>query len=154
MNRSMRMTRYSPLAMLAAIAMSWGCDSVDETEQIALDELVDALDRSPTQELAQTGEEDLLAFDAVSDTDAKGGSQALTGGCTLLRPAAWHQNGATCVEYYKKAGSPPDTLAMSDGQSFISYSHYLGSGSALISCNSGSISIETISCRNGPIFEP
>jgi len=134
-----------------AMALPLGCDPSEGPEGI--DEDVAALELSPSQDLVELEEADAVAFDAIEPFDLEAEVQTFGAGCTLLRPAGWHKSGTNCVEYYKAPGSPPDQLPMSDGQSFITHSGYtgggLGTGSALISCNDGSISIQAISCSGG-----
>jgi hypothetical protein len=93
--------------------------------------------------------------DSLDAPDALGAepNAVASGGCTLLRPAGWTRRGVSCAEYYSPVGAPPDTLPMSNGESFIASAGYTfpsgGYGEARISCTNGHISIQPLSCFAG-----
>lgn len=154
-------TIHHPLQMTLfglVLALPLGCDPSEAPGPDGLADVVAALELSPSQDLLELEEADAVAFDAEPfDLEAEVGAQASGAGCTLLRPVGWHKSGTNCVEYYKAPGSPPDQLPMSHGQSFTAYSGYsgggLGTGSAQVSCNNGSISIQAISCVPGGVSQ-
>lgn len=150
-------TNHQPLhATLLALAMtlSLGCDTTQSAGLEDLEDLEAVLELSPTQDLVEVEDLGLVAFDGLDLSEAADEPQAFGSGCTLLRPAAWYGS-VMCVEYQLPAGLPGALHPMDDGESFITYSDNSGGGfgigHARISCNDGTISIETLSCFNGEI---
>lgn len=143
-----------PLKTLLALAvlLPLGCDTEDTDDAEGREAHVVALELSPSQDLVD--DPDVSAFegiDAIDDLEIETDTQ-FGAGCTLLRPAAWYGPGATCVEYFLPHGSPPGMLPMADGQTFLTDSTYLGTGTARITCTNGAIKIKALSCYEGSPF--
>lgn len=148
------MWRMNFLAL--GLILPFGCDIDNDVEREGIEQSVAALELSPNQDLVESEDSDAVAFEAIeSSDDLVDDAQPLESGCTLLRPAGWSGPGIHCAEYFLPPGGTPGTLPMSNGQSFITGAGYTfpapGYGFARISCNNGSISIESLSCTSGII---
>lgn len=142
------------LALGLVLSLGCGVDASNDQEGIA--QASAALERSSDQVLVELNDSSAIAFESVKSVDKSGDDVSLAGeDCILLRPAGWSGSGIQCAEYFKPAGSPPDTLPMVHGESFLTSAGYAfpgpGYGFAFISCNDGRISIQRTSCLPGYI---
>lgn len=81
------------------------------------------------------------------DAELASAPQALTSGCTLLRPLSWYGRGVTCLE------KPNTPLSMANGQVYRAYSGVegiiYGVGEARVRCTNGRIVQEYATCQPG-----